>query len=571
MLQFICLNVFLFQKQAGSGVLSPTLIYLKALIKSQKIPGFPVSYDLISHLLAESPETLFKKMDVDLEISLDKLPIKRLEALEENGFERFPSDVGYDEKRVNLIRRIDFAWAVEREDPSKKQKSEGASAKEGTSTSQQQWPWQSLVENLQLAHQELSVIIDLINTNLGKYFKQSAKSLEEQIAREARFYGALISWHARSEFASKIMPLFQFEVLGLSSASNLGKSSETKTSAGGNDSSKEPGKEYASNDERVREIHLTLREVHRAIHDEQVFDLVNREACNPSLVKMMKQNGSSHRTTTETSCVPSASVDGAKFGGVDKPKKLGIPSPLGFEIYLRQVFHEHVFVKAKNKAMSSSRSQISSQPLKDNSNILGHFCMSLAHRIFSNKVLSVLENLVYRTPYVHLVSHPTWHSRTSSWTLSVKIPQSILHAGSQIPMPTAAAVKNIRSQFWTRVLVIDDSIRVEGEGAPNVVGLFRGRPDSVSSINGYDCDLVDLPIILLQQVASQVIQWLHEEALTVGIKANRDFLSLAFELDQGEIVRLVAHVDPEDTQGCISWWLTVDDGIVEEHKLHPDV
>ncbi|KAK4422251.1 Mediator of RNA polymerase II transcription subunit [Sesamum alatum] len=630
-------------------------------------------------------------MDGDLEISLDKLPIKRLEALEENGLERFPADLGYDEKRVNLIRRIDFAWAVEREDPSKKQKSEGASAKEGTATSQQQWPWQSLVENLQLAHQELSVIIDLINTveandavtvagmtrpkqlpnehlsdlavstatklqcfrNLGKYFKQSAKSLEEQIAREARFYGALIrlqqNWKikrhrlvaAASGNEGFYIDLFdnslydsaaifrpsslstipiehdtagmlavnlprkschslQFEVLGLRSASNLGKAGETKTPVGVNDSSKEPGKEHASNDERVREIHLTLREVHRAIHDEQVFDLVNREACNPSIgvnLAGIKENylrlsigqgasvsislvpssqddetyGASHRITTETSCVPSESVDGVKLGGVDKPKKLGIPSPLGFEIYLRQVFHEHVFVKAKNKAMSSSRSQISSQPPKDNSNILGHFCMSLAHRIFSNKVLSVLENLVYRTPNVHLVSHPTWHSRTSSWTLSVKIPQSILHAGSQIPMSTAGAVKNIRSPFWTRVVVIDDSIRVEGEGSPNVVGLFRGRPDSVSSINGYDCDLVDLPIILLQQVASQIIQWLHEEALTVGIKANRDFLSLAFELDQGEIVRLVAHVDPEDTQGCISWWLTVDDGVVEEHKLHPDM
>lgn len=74
------------------------------------------------------------------------------------------SDVGYDEKRVNSIRRIDFAWAVEREDPSKKRKVEGSSAKEGAKTSQQQWQWQGLVENLQLAHQELSVIIDLINT-----------------------------------------------------------------------------------------------------------------------------------------------------------------------------------------------------------------------------------------------------------------------------------------------------------------------------------------------------------------------------------------------------------------------
>lgn len=28
--------------------------------------------------------------------------------------------------------------------------------------------------------------------HLGKYFKQSAKALEQQVAKEARFYGALI-------------------------------------------------------------------------------------------------------------------------------------------------------------------------------------------------------------------------------------------------------------------------------------------------------------------------------------------------------------------------------------------
>lgn len=63
----------------------------------------------------------------------------------------------YEEKRVSLIRRIDFAWALERDEERKKQKK---SSKE-TSTP---WQWQGMVENLKLAHQELSVIIDLINT-----------------------------------------------------------------------------------------------------------------------------------------------------------------------------------------------------------------------------------------------------------------------------------------------------------------------------------------------------------------------------------------------------------------------
>jgi mediator of RNA polymerase II transcription subunit 17 len=70
-------------------------------------------------------------------------------------------DVDYDEKRLSLIRRIDFAWAVEK-DSKKKQKK---SSKESSTP----WQWQSMVENLQLAHQELSVIIDLINTVSSAY------------------------------------------------------------------------------------------------------------------------------------------------------------------------------------------------------------------------------------------------------------------------------------------------------------------------------------------------------------------------------------------------------------------
>lgn len=155
-----------------------------------------------------------------------------------------------------------------------------------------------------------------------------------------------------------------------------------------------------------------------------MFDLVNREACNPSLrvnLTGIKENylrlsigqgasvslslvspdqddqttSASDKSTVETSNVDMESFDSAKFGKeIDEAEKSGVPRQLGFEIYLRQLFHEYVFVRAKSKAKPSLRSQIPGQPLKDNSNILGHFCMSLAHRIFSNKVLSVLESLV---------------------------------------------------------------------------------------------------------------------------------------------------------------------------------
>lgn len=57
----------------------------------------------------------------------------------------------------------------------------------------------------------------------------------------------------------------------------------------------------------------------------------------------------------------------------------------------------------------------------------------------------------------------------------------------------------------------------------------------------------------------------------VGIKANRDFLCLSFELEQGETLSLVAHVDPEDGEGCISWWLVIEDGFIEDRKLNMDI
>ncbi|XP_073066958.1 mediator of RNA polymerase II transcription subunit 17-like [Primulina eburnea] len=633
-------------------------------------------------------------MDGDLKVSLDKLPIKRLDAIEENGFERFPPDVGYDEKRVNLIRRIDFAWVVEREDPSKKQKKEGAtSGKDITTTNQQSWQWQSLVENLQLAHQELSVIIDLINTveandsvtvagmtrpkqlpnehlsdlavstttklqsfrHLGKYFKQSATALEEQVAREARFYGALIrlqqNWKVKRhrmaaaasgkevfyidlsdsslyDLASAFRPSsmstilvehdaagmlavklpqnpcrsLHFEFLGFSSAYHGRNYNMTKLQTLPENSAKETRRKHANDDECVKGIHSILRDVHRAMYDEQVFDLVNREACGPSLAANLtgiRENylclridqeasasislvisdqvhqtaGASNKNSPDEAMDEAlGSFDGLNFGaGTEKAKISGIPNRVGFEIYLRQIFHEYVFVKSKNAATSSFGTRSASQSVKDNSNILGHFCMSIAHRIFSNKVLSVLENLVCRTPYIHLISHPTWHSRSSTWTLSMKIPPSILQSRSQFQLSCSGNMKNVRSQFWTKVVVIDDSIKVEGEGAPNVVGLFKGKTDRFCAVNRYNCDLADLPIILLQQIASHIIQWLHEEALLVGIKVDRDFLSLAFELEHGEIVSLLAHVDPDNIDGCISWWLIMDDGPTEEHKLHSDV
>ncbi|PKI79556.1 mediator of RNA polymerase II transcription subunit 17 [Punica granatum] len=615
-------------------------------------------------------------MDGKLEVSIDKLPVKRLDHIEENGAEKYPADVSYEEKRLSLIRRIDFAWAVEKDDKKKEKKS----AKESSTP----WQWQSMVENLQLAHQELSVIIDLINTveandavtvasitrpkplphehlsdlavsaatklqcfrHLGKYFKQSAKALDQQVAKEARFYGALIrlqqNWKVKRQRVAATAPssegftidLFDnsiYDPASIVRPSSISTVLVERDSAGKlaicvppkssrslhftflgiqpntiqGESCKlnpEPLRESedgpAGDDESVKKTHSMLREVHRAIFDEQVFDLVNREAFNPSVgvnVTGIQENrlqlslgqGTSvsislelsslddqsserlDRQNFETAALCSDLLNGVKpeEGKPDSLKKK-IPNRACYEVYLQQIFHEHVFVRSKVRH-DSGAVRASNQSAKDGPNLLSHFCMSLAHRIFSAKVLIELEKVVSGVPYLQLMSHPAWHSRTSSWTLSMKIPPSIPNS-NRTSTPDVYPLKHSIPAFRTKVVVTDNSIKVEGEGAPNVVGLFKGASEDISSINRYDCDLADLAVIILQQVASQVIRWLHEEALKVGIKVTRDFLCISFELEQGETLSLVAHVDPDNPEGCISWWLVVDDGFSEERKLHSD-
>lgn len=82
-------------------------------------------------------------------------------------------------------------------------------------------------------------------------------------------------------------------------------------------------------------------------------------------------------------------------GGDSRVKKLGFPSRASYEIYLQQIFHEHVFGKAKDQPKSKSN-QASNRTAKDNSSgLLDHFCLSLSHRIFSNRALVHLESVVF--------------------------------------------------------------------------------------------------------------------------------------------------------------------------------
>lgn len=55
----------------------------------------------------------------------------------------------------------------------------------------------------------------------------------------------------------------------------------------------------------------------------------------------------------------------------------------------------------------------------------------------------------------------------------------------------------------------------------------------------------------------------HHPQIADQIKVNRDF-QCACPLSQGRVrhFKFVTHVNPEDTVGCMSWWLLIDDGFI---------
>jgi mediator of RNA polymerase II transcription subunit 17 len=157
----------------------------------------------------------------------------------------------------------------------------------------------------------------------------------------------------------------------------------------------------------------------------QVFDMVNRGAVNQSSglnVTGIQENylqlcigpgisifisvvpsdqgdqaiDSEGPENLESAVVPLDSFDGVKLAEGKHnslTKKPRFPNCITYEIYLKQIFHEYVFVEAKGRP-SFNGTRMPGQPANDGSGLLSHFCLSLSHRIISNKVLMELENVV---------------------------------------------------------------------------------------------------------------------------------------------------------------------------------
>ncbi|KAL3532357.1 hypothetical protein ACH5RR_005878 [Cinchona calisaya] len=199
--------------------------------------------------------------------------------------------------------------------------------------------------------------------------------------------------------------------------------------------------EHVNDNHCVRETHAVLREAHQDIFYEQVFELVNCSAFNPSIDNQTVSSTAANNLESES--VPMQSFEEGKHNA----KKSAFLNQTSFQIYLLQLY-EHLFVKAKSGYASTGRSQVPGQLVKDSSNLLGHSACLLLTESSQSELLNwkvwyestllslasdgktkcrrqlsfsypyfvdtnfishvVIDTLkVHGFPYVHLMSHPT--------------------------------------------------------------------------------------------------------------------------------------------------------------------
>jgi len=98
-----------------------------------------------------------------------------------------------------------------------------------------------------------------------------------------------------------------------------------------------------------------------------------------------------HMDTDYTGNLAVATVNGKESSNKDVR---GFPNPKCLEIYLLHMFHENILRKLREKSRHMVRYQGSAQAAPDDCGLLSHFCMTVSHRIFSNKVHLELESVV---------------------------------------------------------------------------------------------------------------------------------------------------------------------------------
>lgn len=566
-----------------------------------------------------------------MEVSLDPLPLKRVLAMEENGTEHLPPELSQEEKSLALLGRIDFGQEFKKI----KKEEDGNKKDEKEKEIVQVWPWQGLVDHLQQAHQELAIILDMINhveaseavtvarmerpklqpqeicsdlalraasklhhfRNVGKYLKRSAQALEQQVEREAVFYGALMrlqrNWKVKrqrgvaagpvgsagfsidvgtSESAPCIITLEQDSVglltahlpagLSLSSlhvtlhskqtAFKFGKETERlpattkerKSDTTGLPEVSKPGERGVGPgvDRGATSTQAILRQIQTANFEAQVFEWVGRQALSLSphinvtgLSDTCLQLSLGTGTTLNVHLIPMASL-AEESEGADTESTVLAP---------RTPDHQHMRILPNEGSLSVCLQQA-----------YQHFLNGRQDQASAKETGKVKDVQSEAAGLVKHVSAVMQHRVACDRIISVLEKQ--VHGVPELRLlshPTWHA----QVSTWDLWLDVPDSTLVGRwqasvvlrEDALTIAGLPAG--DDNEKLTSVPCALSELSPFLLFQMAAHLVAWLHAEASGMGMETRHDLLSITFELDDYEDVSLVA--SPDVRSHTINWSL----------------
>ncbi|KAH7279459.1 hypothetical protein KP509_37G020600 [Ceratopteris richardii] len=192
------------------------------------------------------------------------------------------------------------------------------------------------------------------------------------------------------------------------------------------------------------------------------------------------------------------------------------------------------------------------------------FSLTMRHRTFCSKVLLELEQLVQGVSYLFLSSCPTGNSRVTTWELTVRIPKAVGEGWKMGMVKWREAHKWNSSNFHLRVMICDTSLFVEGF---EVAEMQDGTEFPEWKRSKHRCDLTELSGFLLSQFAGQLVKWLQEEAIIMGLNAKRNCLSVCINMNSKDDFIILAALDSD--AHCINWWIYVrsiegDDEFIEE-------
>ncbi|XP_024372278.1 mediator of RNA polymerase II transcription subunit 17 [Physcomitrium patens] len=571
-----------------------------------------------------------------MEVSLDPLPLKRVLAMEESGTELLPPEPSQEEKSLALLGRLDFGQEFKKI----KKEEDGNKKEEKEKEIVQVWPWQGLVDHLQQAHHELAIILDMINhveageavavarmerpklqpqeicsdvalrassklhhfRNVGKYLKRSAQSLEQQVEREAVFYGALMrlqrNWKVKrqrgvaagpggsagfsidvgtSESAPCLITLEQNSVglltahlpaaLTLSSLHvtllstpapfKFGKDTErlSATSKEGTSDATvlpeapKPGERGVGPgvDRGATRTQAMLRQIQTANFDAQVFEWVGRQALSLS---------------------PYINVTGLS----DTCLQLSLGNAASLNVHLTPMAPIADESQGSDKVLAPRTPDHQNPRLLPNEGSLS-VCLQQAYQrhlhgrddnALSKETGKHKDGYAESAGLVKHVSAIMKHRVASDKIISVLEKQ--VHGVPElrfISHPTWHA----QVSTWDLWLDVPDSALlgrwqasvVLREDMLTIAGLPSGNGNRLTSTA---CTLSELSPFLLFQMAAHLVTWLHAEASGMGVEARLDSLSITFELDNFEDVSLVA--SPAVKSHTINWSLRLSGSRTED-------